>query len=159
MGISGRPANTRSIYTNTLIVLTFVNLVNYLDRYILAAVAPKIQLDLNLSNFETGLLMSAFMLGYMIASPFFGYLGDRRRRPFLMGFGVFVWSIATFVSGLAGSFLALFTASMAVGIGDASYATIAPSYIRDNYDNDIVTNKALSFFYTAIPVGAALGSV
>ncbi len=149
----------KSIYSSTVVLLTLINLINYLDRYLLAAVGTEVQKDLGINNFLLGLLMSAFMIGYMVMSPFFGYLGDRYSRPILMGFGVLLWSIATILSGFANGFIVFFLARICVGVGEASYASIAPSYIRDEVQDSTLTNKALAFFYTAIPVGAALGFI
>ena len=84
----------------TLWMLTFVNLICYLDRYIISAVAPKIQAEFGLSYAQTGTFMSVFMVGYILTSPLFGYYGDRKPRPMLMGIGVLVWSVATLASGL-----------------------------------------------------------
>lgn len=142
---------------SALWLLTFVNLFNYLDRYIIASAAAKIEAEFGLSHVQTGFIMSAFMVGYMITSPIFGWLADRQARPKLMGMGVFVWSIATAFTGWAGSFLTLILSRIGVGVGEASYATITPSYIRDLVKDERKVNKAISLFYTAIPVGAALG--
>ena len=94
----------------TLWLLTFVNLICYLDRFIIAAVSPKIQTEFDLSHAQTGAMMSAFMVGYMLTSPLFGYYGDRRSRPMLMGLGVIVWSIATALSGYVDYFIPLIIA-------------------------------------------------
>ncbi len=142
-----------------VLLLTLVNLVNYIDRYIIAAVAPAIQKEFNLDHSELGLIMSAFMIGYMVTSPIFGYLGDRRSRPLLMAFGVIVWSLATVFSGFAQGFAMMVIARIIVGVGEASYATISPCYIRDTTNDDTKTNRAMAIFYTAIPVGAALGYI
>jgi MFS transporter, Spinster family, sphingosine-1-phosphate transporter len=137
--------------------LTLANLLNYLDRYIISSVAPKIEAEFGLSHGQTGFLMSAFMVGYVIASPWFGLLGDTKSRPKLMGLGIALWSIATGLSGAVSGFVSLVIARLGVGVGEASYATIAPAYIRDCMDDETSTNKAMAIFYTAIPIGAALG--
>jgi MFS family permease len=141
----------------TLWLLTIVNLLNYLDRYIIASAAPKIQEEFDLSNAETGLIMSAFMIGFMFTSPFFGWLADRKARPALMGAGVLGWSAATALTGWVSSFIPLFLSRVGVGIGEGSYATIAPAYIRDQLQNKEKLNKAMALFYLAIPIGAAAG--
>lgn len=138
-------------------LLTIVNLLNYIDRYIIASVAPKIEAEFGLSHAQTGMLMSAFMIGYMFTSPIFGWLGDRKSRPRIMGFGVLSWSLATAASGAVSSFLPLIASRIAVGVGEASYATISPSYIRDRLQNPRLVNRAMGMFYTAIPLGAAIG--
>lgn len=137
--------------------LTVINLLNYLDRYILAAVLPLVSKDLSLSNEQSGRLVAAFVVGYFIFSPIFGYLGDRLKRPALMGVGVLCWSIATIASGLGFSYLSLLFIRVFVGIGEASFATISPGYIKERVADPAKLNWILSIFFAAIPVGAALG--
>jgi MFS family permease len=139
-----------------LALLSALNLVNYLDRFLIAAVGPKLQADLRLSDFQFGLVINAFMLGYFVTSPVFGVLGDRLPRRGLMALGVATWSVATAASGLAATFVVLVAARVVVGVGEASYATLAPTII-----DDLAAPKAktrwLAVFYVAIPVGSALG--
>ncbi len=137
-------------------LLTGLNFLNYLDRFIVAAVLPEIQKDLKLSNFEGGLLATVFLLGYFVTSPLFGLLGDRMSRKRLIAFGVFTWSVATFASGLAGNIYLLLVARAFVGIGEASYATLAPTIIDDVSPPD-KKGKMLAIFFLATPVGSALG--
>ncbi len=139
-----------------LVLLTGLNLLNYLDRLVVAAVLPKITDKLQLSNFVGGLLATIFLLGYFIASPVFGSLGDRGARKGLIALGVAMWSIATFASGLATSATSLLIARAFVGVGEASYATIAPTIIDDVTPAD-KKGRWLAVFYVASPVGAALG--
>ena len=89
--------------TATLALLTSLNLLNYLDRYLVMAVGPKIQESLGLGDSQIGWVISAFMLGYFLTSPIFGWLGDRYPRKWLIAAGVVVWSAATVLSGFAGS--------------------------------------------------------
>src|SRR6187549_1801233 len=95
--------------TAILVLLTLLNLLNYIDRMIVAAVlvkvrAPVAEGGLDLTNFQAGLLATAFLLGYFITSPLFGARADKGTRKGLIAFGVAVWSIATMASGLANSF-------------------------------------------------------
>ena len=96
------------------------------------------------------------MVVYMVASPVTGYLGDRVPRKFIVAASVLVWSLATLASGLSTSFLMLLVARAMVGIGEAGYGTVAPSLICDLYPKDART-RMLSYFYLAIPLGAAAG--
>src|SRR5689334_22575973 len=114
-----------------LVLLTGLNLLNYLDRLVLSAVLPKIQDELGLSNFMGGLLATVFLLGYFVTSPIFGALGDRMPRKGLITFGVLVWSLATLASGFATGAKSLLIARALVGVGEASYATLAPTIIDD----------------------------
>lgn len=144
-----------------LALLTALNLLNYLDRYVLSAVLPKIQDDLHLSNFVGGSLATVFLIGYFATSPVFGSLGDRARpggRKGLIALGIAVWSLATVGSGLARAAGALVLSRAVVGVGEASYATIAPTLI-DEFAPAGRKGRWLAIFYTATPVGSALGYV
>ena len=142
----------------TLFILTGLNLFNYFDRFILSAVLPSVQRDLQLNDGDAGRLATAFMLGYFITSPFFGYFGDRSSRKWLIAAGIFIWSLGTVLTGFAQTFAVLVGFRVLVGVGEASYATISPSYISDTFGQER-RNNALTIFYVAIPVGAALGGI
>ncbi len=147
-----------------LILLLLINLFNYIDRQILAAVAPEIgdqffgkgsAADPDV-NFKLGLLSTAFLVTYMVAAPLLGWLGDRTRRWAIIGAGVVAWSLATGGSGLAAGYGILMVCRIFVGLGEAAYGPIAPTVISDLYP---VSRRGavLSWFYVAIPVGSALG--
>jgi MFS family permease len=142
----------------TLFILTGLNLFNYLDRYVLSAVLPSLQADLHINDGNAGRIVTSFMIGYFVTSPFFGYLGDRGHRKWLIAAGIFVWSLGTVLTGLAASLWMLLAYRVLVGVGEASYATISPSYISDTFGK-ARRNNALTIFYAAIPVGAALGNI
>ena len=137
-------------------LLSGLNLLNYLDRYVLAAVGPAISRDLGLDDLGFGLLSNAFMVGYFVTSPLFGALGDRRSRKGLIAGGVAGFCLATMASGAARTLAGLMIARALVGIGEASYATIAPTLVDDLAPPE-QKNRWLSVFYVAIPVGSALG--
>ena len=139
-----------------LFILTGLNLFNYLDRYVLSAVVTPLQKDLGINDGQTGRLVTAFMIGYFVTSPVFGWLGDRCSRKWLIAAGIFVWSVGTVLTGFAATFAMIIGFRMLVGLGEASYATISPSLISDSYA-PAKRNNALTIFYTALPVGAALG--
>lgn len=143
-----------------LAILTLINLFNYLDRYVVAALVKSLgkPSGLGLSDTEAGLLMSGFLVVYMIASPVFGALGDRSGRPKLIFAGVLIWSLATVLGGFAVGFVSLFAARALVGIGEAAYGTIAPGLIADLFSKQ-VRGRVMSVFFMAIPVGSALGFV
>ena len=141
-----------------LVILTGLNLLNYLDRFVLSAILPKIEEELHLSKLVEGTLATAFLIGYFATSPYFGVLGDRGRRTRLIAAGVFVWSIATVLSGLAVGKWSLIAARIAVGVGEASYATIAPTLIDDIAPPE-KRGRWLAVFYAAMPLGSALGFV
>ncbi|XP_030759175.1 protein spinster-like [Sitophilus oryzae] len=130
----------------------------YSALFIARDMLADIQKDLNINNDQGGLLQTAFIVFYMAFGPLFGFLGDRYSRKYLMAFGVFLWSLTT----LAGSFMTnywwflLFRAM--VGIGEASYSTIAPTILSDLFVGDM-RSKMLALFYFAIPVGSGLGYI
>lgn len=142
----------------SLIVLTGLNLLDYLDRQLLAAVLTPLKNELLLLDEQLGTLQSAFMWGYFLTSPIFGYLGDRVPRRWLIAAGVFVWSIGTLMTGHMSAFAALIFFRMLVGFGEASFGTISPSWIADLFPGPR-RNTAISIFYLAIPVGSALGYI
>ncbi|MFI4890460.1 MAG: spinster family MFS transporter [Steroidobacterales bacterium] len=142
-----------------LAILTLINLFNYLDRYVVASLFESLKHStLALSDRQLGLLMSAFLIVYMAAAPVLGALGDRRSRPRLIALGVACWSIATALSGLVGSYVALIAARASVGIGEAAYGTIAPSLLSDYFPANR-RGRVMAIFFCAIPVGSALGYV
>jgi MFS family permease len=142
-----------------LAILSFINLFNYLDRFLVPALFESLKhSELKLTDAELGSLMSGFLAVYTLAAPVFGALGDRRSRPRLIAFGVGFWSLATALSGFAGSFIGLLTARASVGIGEAAYATIAPSLLSDYFPAER-RGRVMAIFFCAIPVGSALGYV
>ena len=113
----------------TLAVLTSLNALNYLDRFLVAPLLPIIIASLGLSDGQAGSLQSAFILVYAIACPWAGWLGDRYARLRIAALGVALWSVATLASGLATSFAWLLLARSVVGVGEASYTVITPSIL------------------------------
>lgn len=148
-----------------LALLLGINLFNYIDRQILSATLPKLQLDAALFdptdpnlNFKLGLLTSAFLVTYTLFSPIFGWFGDRGRRWVIVGAAVVVWSLASGGSGLALTYAMLLATRCLVGIGEAAYGPVAPSMLSDMYPVED-RGKVMARFYLAIPVGSALGFV
>jgi MFS family permease len=143
----------------SLVVLSLINLFNYLDRYLVSALFESLKhSELALTDLQLGFLMTSFLVVYMLTAPIFGALGDRGSRPRLIAFGVGCWSLATSLSGFAGSYLSLLAARAAVGVGEAAYGTIAPSLLADYFPKDR-RGRVMAIFFCAIPVGSALGYV
>jgi MFS family permease len=144
-----------------LSLLLGINLFNYIDRYILAAVEPEIRrtffaLDDIDAKAKTGMLATVFLISYMISAPIFGRLADRWPRWWLIGGGIAVWSLASGATGLAGSFLILVVTRIFVGIGEGAYGPAAPTILADLYPLHI-RGRIMAVFFMAIPVGSALG--
>jgi len=171
-----------------LALLLLVNLFNYIDRYVLAAVVPWLRqtfftgpdsaltgnrsgdllatimqwsqqhLGFKPENTLIGILGTAFMVVYTIGAPIFGRLAERCSRWLLVGVAVMLWSLASGASGLAATFGALLLTRCFVGIGEAAYGPVAPALLSDFYPVR-VRGQVLAWFYMAIPVGSALGYV
>jgi len=140
----------------TLAVLTGLNTLNYIDRNMLLGVQPLVQKEFKITDAETGLLTSAFFFCYMIASPLVGWMGDRFPRKNIVLFGIAIWSGFTLLTWLVRDYNQLLFRHTIVGIGEASYATIAPTLVADLFPLDR-RGRMLSIFYLGLPVGSALG--
>lgn len=149
-------ADRRATYA--LAILTFINLFNYVDRWVIAAILEPIKADLGLTDSQLGWIGSGFIIVYALTSPIFGWLGDKRARPPLIALGVAIWSIATGLAGFARGFWTLFSARSTVGVGEAAYGTIAPALLADQFPIER-RGRVLSIFFMAIPVGSAIGYV
>jgi len=140
-----------------LVVLSLINLFNYVDRYIIAAISESLRhSSLHISDLQYGLLGSGFIVVYMATAPVFGALGDTRSRPRLIALGVTIWSVATALGGLAWSFASLLAARAMVGVGEAAYGTISPSLLADYFRKEF-RGRVFGVFFLAIPVGFGLG--
>uniref|UniRef100_A0A8C9TFS7 Protein spinster homolog 1 n=1 Tax=Scleropages formosus TaxID=113540 RepID=A0A8C9TFS7_SCLFO len=141
-------------------VLCYINLLNYMDRFTVAGVLPDIEQFFGIADGQSGLLQTVFICSYMFLAPIFGYLGDRYNRKFIMCGGITFWTLVTLASSYTPKdyFWALLLTRGLVGVGEASYSTIAPTIIADLFVNEKRT-KMLSIFYFAIPVGSGLGYI
>jgi MFS transporter, Spinster family, sphingosine-1-phosphate transporter len=146
---------------SALILLLGINLFNYIDRYVLAGVEPEIRAhffrpdDPN-AHALVGLLGTAFLVSYMVSAPIFGWLADRLSRWLIIGVSVTLWSAATAMSGLAGTFALLLITRLFVGVGEGGYGPAAPTIIADLFPL-LSRGRMLAYFYVAIPVGSAIG--
>jgi MFS transporter, Spinster family, sphingosine-1-phosphate transporter len=139
-------------------LLTALNFLNYIDRYILFAVVPLIKRELHPSDTAVGALTSVFFLFYMFSAPGIGFLADRKSRKGIITIGAIVWSGATLLTAVTHSFMTLLVRHTIVGIGEATFSLIAPAYIADLFSEE-KRGRILSFFYLALPMGAALGYI
>lgn len=141
--------------TRVLLILTTLNLLDYLDRYLIAALGSLVKAELGLSDRAFGFLGTAFFLVYLLSSPVFGHLGDRWGRVRLMAGGAVLWSLATSLTFWVTSYPALVLARGLVGVGEASFGTLAPAYLADLLPLER-RSRALGLFYLALPLGSAL---
>jgi MFS transporter, Spinster family, sphingosine-1-phosphate transporter len=140
----------------TVLLLIGLNLLNYLDRYILNGAQPLIQNEFHATDQQMGALTTAFFLTYMIFAPLSGWLGDWYRRKPLIITGAIVWSLATLGTAFVHTYWSFYASRALVGIGEATFGIYAPAVLADFYPEQD-RNRILSIFYLAIPVGAALG--
>jgi MFS transporter, Spinster family, sphingosine-1-phosphate transporter len=142
----------------TLLLLVGLNLLNYIDRYILPGAQPLIQREYGWSDQQMGALTTALFVTYTLVAPATGWLGDRfSRKPLIIG-GAVLWSLATLATAWVHDYWTLYLRHALVGVGEATFGIFAPAVLADFYpERD--RNRILSIFYTAIPVGAALGYV
>lgn len=140
----------------TLVLLIGLNLLNYIDRYILPGELSLIQREFHSTDQQMGALTTALFFFYMIAAPLTGWLGDRFSRKPLIIAGAVLWSLATLATVWVHGYWTFYIRQAMVGIGEATFGIFAPSVLADFYpERD--RNRILSIFYVAIPVGAALG--
>src|SRR5262249_27098675 len=113
--LSMQPGENKTISDarTALFLLLAINLFNYIDRQVLAALEPDIRAtffapdDVNRMT-KTGLLGVAFFVTYMLSAPVLGFLADRISRWVIVGIAVILWSLASSASGLAATFGILF---------------------------------------------------
>lgn len=140
----------------TFLLLIGLNLLNYIDRYILPGAQPLIQREFHATDQQMGALTTAMFLFYMCAAPLTGWLGDRFSRKPLIIAGAVLWSLATLGTFWVHDYWTLYIRHALVGVGEATFSIFAPAVLADFYpERD--RNRVLSIFYLAIPVGAALG--
>ena len=142
--------------TTALVLLTALNFVNYIDRYILPGVQEQIKHDFTISDAQIGRLTLWFMLAYMATSPVTGWLGDRFPRKPMIVIAALFWSGINLLTATVHTYDSLNLRHAALGVGEASFGVFAPSLLADFYPAD-QRNRVLTIFNIAIPVGAALG--
>jgi len=140
----------------SLTLLTTLNLLNYADRNVLFAVQPLIQDEFHINKAQVGFLTSAFLLCYMVAAPFVGPLADRYSRKLIICLGAIFWSGLTLLTAVTHNYSELLVRHILVGVGEATFATIAPTFVVDLF-SESKRGRILGVFYLAIPVGSAAG--
>jgi MFS family permease len=142
--------------TTALVLLTAMNFVNYIDRYILPGVQEQVKREFHVSDAQIGSITFWFFLTYMCAAPLTGWLGDRfPRKPLIIVCALLI-SAVNVLTGTVHAFDSLLLRHAVLGIGEASLGIYAPALLADFYP-EADRNRVLTIFYTAIPVGAALG--
>jgi MFS family permease len=149
---------TKRRYRFALYLLILINVFNYVDRQVLAAVQQPIAQEFGSTKTMMGWLLTGFLLVYMIFAPIFGWWADRYSKWKLIGFSMVLQSLASGGSGIAQGYWMLLFMRCAVGIGEAAWGPAAPALLSQMYSVE-KRGKILSYFYAAIPFGSALGYV
>ncbi|XP_037543515.1 protein spinster homolog 3 [Nematolebias whitei] len=141
-------------------VLCYINLLNYMERYTIAGVLSDIQKFFLISDSTAGLLQTVFICSFLLLAPLFGYLGDRYNRKYIMIGGLSVWLLTAAGSSFVNEsqFWLLVLLRALVGVGEASYSTVAPTIIGDLFTGGR-RSVMICIFYIFIPVGSGLGYI
>lgn len=127
---------------------------NYIDRTIISVLAEPIRRDLNLGDFEVGLLGGfAFSIFYAVVGLPIARVAERRHRGRIIGGVTFLWSIMTALSGAVSSFFQLLLCRIGVGIGEAGFTPALLSLTSARYS----ASKSAAVF-SLIALGTTLGS-
>ena len=122
----------------------------------LFAVQPLVQSEFHINKTQVGYLTSAFLICYMIAAPFVGPLADRYSRKLIISLGAIFWSGLTLLTAVTHTYTELLVRHTLVGVGEATFVTIAPTFVADLFAEN-KRGRILGVFYFAIPVGSAAG--
>jgi len=152
-----RPSSAVAWFGVGVLVLAFVS--SIADRIIIALLVDPIKADLNLSDTQMGFMMGlAFAVFYALMGLPIGRMADQYSRRFIIGCGIFLWSIMTALCGLARSFTELFLARVGVGIGQATLSPAAYSMIADYFPKDKL-GRALGVYQSGAFFGIGLALI
>ncbi|HEV8002914.1 MAG TPA: MFS transporter [Planctomycetaceae bacterium] len=151
------PAQSRRGAWFALSVLFAINLLNFYDRQIPAAVTKPILTEWKLSLTSMGVLGTAFVLIYAAVGVPLGRLADRYSRTRILGVGVTVWSLLTAASGMTWDYASMFVTRLGVGVGEASCAPAANSLVGDLFPPR-QRARALAIFMLGLPIGIFLSN-
>lgn len=142
-----------------LFFLTALNVLNFVDRMLIASLAPLLIADLGLSRAQIGLLAGfGFVFFYTLVGLFLGVAADRFRRFPLIAAGVALWSAMTALSGMARSFVQLAIPRLFVGIGEATLTPASLSMLSDAFPARRL-GLAVGVYYAGIPMGLAVALI
>jgi predicted MFS family arabinose efflux permease len=139
-----------------LILLGLINFVNFADRLAIVPLFPLLRDEFSLSDAQLGMLQTVLQIVLALATIPFALLADRINRRAIIAVGVMVWSGATLLSGLAGTYVALLAARALVGIGEAAYAPAAQSMISGEFAPQ-ARARALGVFAVGMLLGGSAG--
>lgn len=140
-------------------VLVVVYVFNFIDRQILAILAPAIKDDLQLSDTQIGALSGvAFGIFYATLGIPIARLADRYSRVNIISICLTIWSLMTALSGLATNFVQLLIARIGVGIGEAGGSPPSHSLLAD-YFAPGKRATALGIYALGVPIGILFGNL
>ena len=146
---------TREAYS-LLVFLTLLNVMNFVDRQLLASFSNFIVPDLGLTNTEFGLLTGLIFLAfYSVAGLLMGTFADRYHRTKLIAMGVAAWSFLTAVSGMAKGFVSLAIPRMFIGVGESILTPTSMSLLSDRFPSHRL-GFASGFYYMGVPIGVGV---
>jgi MFS family permease len=142
-----------------LAFLTALNVLNFVDRQLIASLAPLLIADLGLSRAQIGLLVGfAFVVFYTLMGVVLGVAADRVSRTKLLAGGLGLWSAMTAVSGMATGFAHLAIPRVLVGVGEATLTPAALGMLGDAFPRSRM-GMATGVYYAGIPLGTALSLI
>lgn len=137
-----------------LLFLTLLNIINMVDRNLITSFGADIINDLNLSDFQFGLLTGPiFVVFYSIAGLFMGVLADRVHRPRLIAAALVLWSVLTALAGMAKNFIQIGLTRLFIGIGESAMTPSALSMLADMFPK-AKRGTATGIYYLGVPLGA-----
>ena len=149
-----RPTRRQARFAFT--VLLAVNILNYADRYVLSSVLPAIKKEFGMTDFQSGLLISSFLLVYAVATLPLGVWADRGIRKNIVALCVGIWSVSTALAGFSRNLIQLFSMRSILGIGEAGYAPASLPLLGDFFDKSR-RGRILSYWSVGTLIGAAIG--
>ena len=139
-----------------LFFLTLLNLLNFVDRQLIASFANFIVPDLGLTDTQYGFLTTVpFIVFYSIAGLFMGVLADMVNRPKLIAFGVVLWSVFTALTGAAKGFVSMAVPRMFIGVGESILTPTSMSLLSDSFPSKRM-GFAAGFYYMGVPIGVGV---
>ncbi len=154
--MSDSGASIRGYQLRLLLILALINFVNFADRTVILPLFPLLRDAFHATDRELGSLQLWLQVVLALASFPLGFLADRLPRARLIGYGVILWSLATFFSALAPTFGALLAARALVGFGEAAYGPAAQSMISGAF-TPATRARALAVFASGMLIGGAAG--
>jgi len=138
-----------------VLVLFAINILNFYDRHVPGALVEPMRREFHLSDMQIGLLGSVFIWLYAIMGVPLGRIADSGSRKKLLAWGLVVWASLTACAAIATNFSILLISRVGVGLGEATCAPAATSWLGDLFPAD-KRSRVLALFMLGVPFGGAL---